>query len=117
MAAAEKNSPTSQKAARDRKVTPHTLRNKPTRASPKAKCSLKSPRTGRISSPKSKATSPALRLSAKRWADYAEFCRNIKDMVVGKAAQKAGLRFDGKNQRFFLEDASAENRRSGEPVE
>jgi len=43
----------------------------------------------------------------KAQPDYAEFCRNIKDMVVGKAAQKAGLRFDGKSQRFFLEDASA----------
>jgi hypothetical protein len=48
-------------------------------------------------------------IQRKAAADYAEFCRNIKDMVVGKAAQKAGLRFDGKNQRFFLEDANAKS--------
>jgi len=52
----------------------------------------------------------------KAMADYAEFCRNIKDMVVGKAAQKAGLRFDGKNQRFFLEDASAKTGGAESPL-
>ena len=52
----------------------------------------------------------------KAMADYAEFCRNIKDMVVGKAAQKAGLRFDGKNQRFFLEDASAKTGGADSPL-
>jgi len=52
----------------------------------------------------------------KAMADYAEFCRNIKDMVVGKAAQKAGLRFDGKNQRFFLEDATAKTGGENSPL-
>jgi len=52
----------------------------------------------------------------KAMADYAEFCRNIKDMVVGKAAQKAGLRFDGNNQRFFLEDASAKTGGAESPL-
>jgi len=52
----------------------------------------------------------------KAMADYAEFCRNIKDMVVGKAAQKAGLRLDGKNQRFFLEDASAKTGGAESPL-
>src|SRR6267142_4500689 len=43
----------------------------------------------------------------KAMADYAEFCRNIKDMVVGKAAQKAGLRYDNKGSQYWLEDSSA----------
>jgi hypothetical protein len=55
-------------------------------------------------------------IQRKAQADYAEFCRNIKDMVVGKAAQKAGLRFDGKNQRFFLEDASAKTGGAESPL-
>jgi len=52
----------------------------------------------------------------KAMPDYAVFCRNIKDMVVGKAAQKAGLRFDGKNQRFFLEDATAKTGGADSPL-
>jgi len=55
-------------------------------------------------------------LSRKAQADYPDFCRNIKDMVVGKAAQKAGLRFDKKNERFFLEDATAKTGGEDSPL-
>jgi hypothetical protein len=46
-------------------------------------------------------------LQRKAQADYAVYCRNVKDMIVGQAAQKAGLRYDSKGSRFFLEDAAA----------
>lgn len=44
-------------------------------------------------------------LERKGQADYATYCRNIVKMVVGDAAMNGGLRFDGQNKRFFLEDA------------
>ena len=53
-------------------------------------------------------------IQRKAQADYAEYCRNIVDMVIGKAAKEAGLRFDGQNKKFFLEDASTKGT-NGEP--
>jgi hypothetical protein len=44
-------------------------------------------------------------LERKGQADYAVYCRNIVDMVVGSEARRAGLRLDG-NKKFFLEDAA-----------
>jgi hypothetical protein len=44
-------------------------------------------------------------LERKGQADYAEYCRNIVNMIVGKVAREQGLRFDGQNKKFFLEDA------------
>lgn len=35
------------------------------------------------------------------------YIRNCVDMVLGRAARKANLRFDGKNKGFFLEPASS----------
>src|SRR6266850_6739021 len=52
----------------------------------------------------------------KAQPDYAEFCRNIKDMVVGKAAQKAGLRYDNKGSRYWLEDSSAKTGGADSPL-
>lgn len=46
-------------------------------------------------------------LARKASADYPVYCRNIVSLVIGKAAQEAGLRFDGQNKRFFLEDAAS----------
>jgi hypothetical protein len=48
-------------------------------------------------------------LERKGQADYATYCRNIVDMVLGAAARNGGLRFDGQNKRFFLEDAGGKN--------
>jgi hypothetical protein len=55
-------------------------------------------------------------LPRKAQADYAVYCRNVKDMIVGQAAQKAGLRYDGKNSRFFLEDAAARTGGDASPL-
>lgn len=45
-------------------------------------------------------------IERKGQADYAAYCQNIVDMVLGKAARAGGLRYDTSNKRFFLEDAS-----------
>lgn len=37
-----------------------------------------------------------------------QYIRNVVDMVLGRAARKAGMRFDGKNKGFFLESASGD---------
>jgi hypothetical protein len=34
-----------------------------------------------------------------------EYIRNVVDMIFGRAARTAGMRFDGKNKTFFLESA------------
>lgn len=36
------------------------------------------------------------------------YIRNIADMVIGRALKKSGVRFDGKDKKFFLEDATGE---------
>jgi hypothetical protein len=46
-------------------------------------------------------------LKRKALPDYPEYCRNIVDMVVGRAAKKSGLRYDGQAKTFFLEDKSS----------
>ena len=45
-------------------------------------------------------------IDVKGRADYGEYCRNIVDMVIGRAAKKNGLRYDGQHKTFFLEDKS-----------
>lgn len=37
-----------------------------------------------------------------------DYIRNTVDMVFGRAARKAGMRFDGKNKTFFLESAGGD---------
>ena len=45
-------------------------------------------------------------IQRKAQPDYAEYCGNIVDMVIGKAAKKAGFRYDRDGKTFFLEDKS-----------
>jgi hypothetical protein len=55
-------------------------------------------------------------IERKAQADYADYCRNIVDMVIGKAAKEAGLRYDGQNKTFFLEDKSTSVTREDGPL-
>jgi hypothetical protein len=41
------------------------------------------------------------------------YVRNVADMIIGRATRKAGIRFDGKDKRFFLEDATGETNLTG----
>ena len=46
-------------------------------------------------------------IQRKAQADYPEYCANVVDMTVGKAARAAGLRSDGKT--FFIEDSASKS--------
>ncbi len=48
----------------------------------------------------------AANVDVKSRADYNAYCLNIKHMCIGRAAEKGGLRFDGANKTFFIEDKS-----------
>jgi len=37
-----------------------------------------------------------------------EFIRNVADMMIGRAAKKGGVKFDGKDNKFFLEDTTGD---------
>jgi hypothetical protein len=37
-----------------------------------------------------------------------EYIRNVADMMIGKAVKKGGVKFDGKDKRFFLEDTTGD---------
>jgi hypothetical protein len=37
-----------------------------------------------------------------------EFIRNVADMMIGRAAKKGGVKFDGKDKKFFLEDTTGD---------
>jgi hypothetical protein len=37
-----------------------------------------------------------------------EFIRNVADMMIGRAVKKQGVKFDGKDKKFFLEDATGD---------
>jgi hypothetical protein len=37
-----------------------------------------------------------------------EYVRNVVDMIFGRAARQAGMRFDGKDKKFFLENAGGD---------
>ena len=37
-----------------------------------------------------------------------EFIRNVADMIIGRAVRKGGVKFDGKDKKFFLEDTNGE---------
>jgi hypothetical protein len=39
--------------------------------------------------------------------NYAQYCTNVIDMLVGREAKKGGLRYSNKESKFFIEDASA----------
>lgn len=37
-----------------------------------------------------------------------EYIRNIADMMIGRAVKKGGVKFDGKDKKFFLEDTNGD---------
>jgi hypothetical protein len=37
-----------------------------------------------------------------------EYIRNVADMMIGKAVKKGGVKFDGKDKKFFLEDTTGD---------
>jgi hypothetical protein len=45
-------------------------------------------------------------IAIKAKADYGAWCRNVVKVVIGGAAMKSGLRYDGQGKRFFLETNS-----------
>lgn len=42
-----------------------------------------------------------------------QYIRNVVDMIFGRAARTAGMRFDGKNKNFFLESAGGSSENNG----
>jgi len=52
-------------------------------------------------------SSPLVTAEGKAFRGDPQYIRNVVDMVMGRAARKAGMRFDGKNKGFFLESASS----------
>lgn len=52
----------------------------------------------------------------KAQADYAEYCNNVVDMLVGREAKKGGLRYDSKNSRFMIEDSAAKTGGENSPL-
>lgn len=45
-----------------------------------------------------------------------QYIRNVVDMIFGRAARSAGMRFDGKSKGFFLETATGGNEGTSGPV-
>src|SRR2546426_8555322 len=37
-----------------------------------------------------------------------EYIRNVADMIIGRAVRKGGVKFDGKDKKFFLEDTTGD---------
>lgn len=52
----------------------------------------------------------------KAQPDYAEYCSNIVDMLVGKEARKGGLRYDRTSSRFMIEDATTKTGGAESPL-
>jgi len=50
-------------------------------------------------------------IQRKAQPDYADYCRNCADVVIAKAARKAGLRSSDGGKTFFLEDKSTSTSR------
>jgi hypothetical protein len=48
-------------------------------------------------------SSPLVGTDGKPQRGSPQYIRNVVDMVLGRAARKAGMRFDGKSKGFFLE--------------
>ncbi len=49
--------------------------------------------------------SPLLTADGKTFRGDPQYIRNVVDMVLGRHAREAGMRFDGKSKSFFLETA------------
>jgi hypothetical protein len=60
-------------------------------------------------------SSPILTSEGKPMRGDPQYIRNAVDMVMGRAARKAGMRFDGKSKGFFLESASGSDNGSHQP--
>lgn len=65
--------------------------------------------------PELKDTFAKIPVERKTAADYPGQCRNVVNLLVGREAQKNGLRYDSNNSKFFLEDASAKTGGSDSP--
>jgi hypothetical protein len=50
-------------------------------------------------------SSPLVNGEGKTMRGDPQYVRNVVDMIMGRAARKAGMRFDGKSKGFFLETA------------
>jgi hypothetical protein len=57
--------------------------------------------------PELKDTFAKIDVARKATADYPGQCRNVVNMLVGKEAQKNGVRYDKDNSKFFIEDSAA----------
>jgi hypothetical protein len=51
--------------------------------------------------------SPLVTAEGKPFRGDPQYIRNVVDMIMGRAARNAGMRFDGKDKGFFLESASS----------
>jgi hypothetical protein len=51
-------------------------------------------------------SAPLVTNEGKPFRGDPQYVRNVIDMVLGRAARKAGMRFDGKSKGFFLEPAN-----------
>lgn len=60
-------------------------------------------------------SSPAVSGEGKILRGDPAYIRNVVDMVMGRAARKAGMRFDGKSKGFFLETAGGAGNESHQP--
>ena len=56
--------------------------------------------------PKIKERFLATPVERKAQKDYGQYCLNVINLTIGEAARAGGLRYDGANKRFFLEDTS-----------
>jgi hypothetical protein len=62
--------------------------------------------------------SPLVTADGKPLRGDPQYIRNVVDMIMGRAARAAGMRFDGKDRGFFLESASGgDDRTSGPEVD
>ena len=55
-------------------------------------------------------------IQRKAQPDYAIYCRNVVDMIVGREARKGGLSYDSQNKTFFLEDKTTGATESSSPL-
>ena len=64
------------------------------------------------------SSSPLVSPDGKILRGNPDYIRNVVDMIIGRAARQKGLRFNGSDNRFFLEDAggSAEAARKSEEL-
>lgn len=48
--------------------------------------------------------------------DYAQYCQNVTDMLIGRKARKSGLRYDRNSSKFMIEDAAAKTGGAKSPL-